>query len=120
MIDAMHESGFKGEFPEFVKFLRDDAQFYAKTPQDLLNRAAWICKLFDGKSSQYFGYLPRMRFTIKPVPPDLAPFYTSGRDGPAVCLLNPYDLPHRPLYTLFALPLHKSAPGHGCQIPIVL
>ena len=38
MVDAMHESGFKGEFPAFVKFLRDDPQFYAKTPQDLLNR----------------------------------------------------------------------------------
>ena len=74
MVDAMHESGFKGEFPAFLKFLREDPQFYAKTPQDLLNRGAWIAKVFDGKSSQYFGYLPRMRFTIKPVPDDLAPF----------------------------------------------
>src|SRR5438045_4473758 len=40
MLDAMHESGFKGEFPAFVQFLRDDPQFYAKTPPDLLNRAA--------------------------------------------------------------------------------
>ena len=113
MVDAMHESGFKGEFPEFLKFLRDDAQFYAKTPQDLLNRAAWIAKVFDGKSSQYFGYLPRMRFTIKPVPSDLAPFYTSGRGGPGIYLLNTYDLPHRPLYNLPALTLHESAPGHA-------
>src|SRR5574338_546209 len=72
MVDVMHESGFKGEFPEFLKFLRTDSQFYAKTPQDLLNRAAWIAKVFDGKSSQYFGYLPRMRFTIKPVPDEKA------------------------------------------------
>src|SRR5215471_16029813 len=49
MVDAMHESGFKGEFPEFLKFLRNDPQFYAKTPQDLLNRAAWIAKVFDAK-----------------------------------------------------------------------
>src|SRR5213082_2973411 len=87
---------------------------------DLLNRAAWIAKVFDGKSSQYFGYLPRMRFTIKPVPPDLAPFYTSGRGGPGVYLLNTYDLPHRPLYNLPALTLHESAPGHAFQIPIAL
>src|SRR5437868_4837938 len=91
MIDAMQESGFRGEFPAFVQFLRDDPQFYAKTPQELLNRAAWIAKVFDGKSSQYFGYLPRMRFTIKPVPADLAPFYTSGRGGPGIYLLNTYD-----------------------------
>ena len=76
--------------------------------------------MFDGKSSQYFGYLPRMRFTIKPVPPDLAPFYTSGRGGPGVYLLNTYDLPHRPLYNLTALTLHESAPGHAFQIPIAL
>jgi uncharacterized protein (DUF885 family) len=120
MIDAMRAAGFKGEFPAFVQFLRDDPQFYAKTPQELLNRAAWIAKVFDGKSSQYFGYLPRMRFTIKPVPPDLAPFYTSGRGGPGIYLLNTYDLPHRPLYNLVALTLHESAPGHAFQIPIAL
>ena len=120
MVDAMHESGFKGEFPEFLKFLREDPQFYAKTPQELLNRAAWIAKVFDGKSSQYFGYLPRMRFTIRPVPDNLAPFYTSGRGGPGVYLLNTYDLPHRPLYNLPALTLHESAPGHAFQGPIAL
>ena len=120
MVDAMQQSGFKGDFPAFLKFLRDNPQFYAKTPQELLNRAAWICKVFDGKSSQYFGYLPRMRFTIKPVPADLAPFYTSGRGGPGVYLLNTYDLPHRPLYNLTTLTLHESAPGHAFQIPIAL
>ena len=120
MVNAMHKSGFKGEFPAFVQFLRDDPQFYAKTPQDLLNRAAWIAKVFDGKSSQYFGYLPRMRFAIKPVPADLAPFYTSGRGGAGIYLLNTYDLPHRPLYNLPALTLHESAPGHAFQIPIAL
>jgi uncharacterized protein (DUF885 family) len=120
MVDTMQETGFKSDFPAFIQFLRGDPQFYAKTPQELLNRAAWIAKVFDGKSSQYFGYLPRMRFAIKPVPPDLAPFYTSGRGGPGVYLLNTYDLPHRPLYNLTALTLHESAPGHAFQGPSAL
>lgn len=120
MVDVMRETGFKGDFPAFLKFLRDDPQFYAKTPEELLSRAAWISKVFDGKSSQYFGYLPRMRFTIKPVPPDLAPFYTAGRGGAGIYLLNTYDLPHRPLYNLAALTLHESAPGHAFQGPIAL
>lgn len=120
MVQVMSETGFQGDFPAFQKFLREDPQFYAKTPQELLNRAAWIAKVFDGKASQYFGYLPRMRFTIKPVPPDLAPFYTSGRGGPGIYLLNTYDLPHRPLYNLTALTLHESAPGHAFQGPIAL
>src|SRR5204862_249227 len=102
-----------GEFPEFLKFLRDDPQFYAKTPQELLNRAAWIAKVFDGKSSQYFGYLPRMRFTIKPVPGDLAPFYTSGRGGPGIYLVNTYDLPHRPNRPLHRRRRQRPVSGNG-------
>ncbi len=118
MIDVMKQTGFKGDFPAFLNFLRTDPQFYAKTPQDLLDKAAWIAKTFDGKAAQYFGLLPRARFAIKPVPDDLAPFYTSGRGGPGVYLLNTYDLPHRPLYNLTALTLHESAPGHAFQIPL--
>jgi uncharacterized protein (DUF885 family) len=83
-------------------------------------RAAWIAKRFDGKASQYFGLLPRARFAIKPVPDDLAPFYTSGRGGPGVYLVNTYNLPGRPLYNLTALTLHESAPGHAFQMPIAL
>src|SRR5207245_3364536 len=98
MVDAMHESGFKGEFPAFVKFLRDDPQFYAKTPQELLNRAAWIAKVFDGKSSQYFAYLPRLRFAVQAVRPDLAPFYTSGRCGAGISLLDHYAVRIRSAY----------------------
>ncbi len=120
MLAAMKETGFSGDFPAFLAFLRKDPQFYAKTPEELLMRAAWIAKRFDGKASQFFGLLPRARFTIKPVPDDLAPFYTSGRGGPGVYLLNTYNLPGRPLYNLTALTLHESAPGHAFQMPIAL
>ena len=118
MVDAMKATGFTGDFPAFLNFLRTDPQFAAKTPQELLDKAAWIAKTFDGKAALYFGRLPRARFAIKPVPDDLAPFYTSGRGGPGVYLLNTYDLPHRPLYNLTALTLHESAPGHAFQIPL--
>jgi uncharacterized protein (DUF885 family) len=120
MLEQMHATGFSGDFPQFLKFLRSDPRFYARTPQELLMRAAWIAKVFDGKASTYFGYLPRARFAIKPVPEDLAPFYTAGRGGPGVYLLNTYDLPSRPLYNLAALTLHESAPGHAFQIPIAM
>jgi uncharacterized protein (DUF885 family) len=120
MTSVMQETGFKGDLPAFLAFLRSDPQFYAKTPEELLMRAAWIAKRFDGKASLFFGYLPRMRFTIKPVPDDLAPFYTGGRGGPGVYLLNTYDLPSRPLYNLKALTLHESAPGHAFQMPIAM
>jgi uncharacterized protein (DUF885 family) len=120
MLSAMHDTGFNGDFAAFQKYLRTDARFYVKTPEELLMRAAWIAKRFDGKAAQFFGYLPRARFTIKPVPDDLAPFYTAGRGGAGVYLLNTYDLPSRPLYNLTALTLHESAPGHAFQIPIAM
>ncbi len=118
MIAAMQETGFKGDFPAFLHLLRTDPRFAAKTPEELLMRAAWIAKRFDAKASLYFGQLPRARFAIRPVPDELAPFYTAGRGGPGVYLLNTYDLPSRPLYNLPALTLHESAPGHAFQIPI--
>jgi uncharacterized protein (DUF885 family) len=120
MLGVMSETGFKGDFPAFLAFLRSDTQFQAKTPQELLMRAAWIAKRFDGKASQYFGLLPRARFTIEPVPDDLAPFYTAGRGGPGLYLLNTYNLPSRPLYNLTALTLHESGPGHAFQMPLAL
>ncbi|MBE7217091.1 MAG: DUF885 family protein [Caulobacteraceae bacterium] len=118
MEDARRESGFTGDLPAFLKFLRTDPRFYAKTPDELLKDAAWIAKTFDAKVSLYFGHPPRARFAIKPVPPDQAPFYTAGRGGPGVYLVNTYDLPSRPLYSLTALTLHESAPGHAFQIPL--
>jgi uncharacterized protein (DUF885 family) len=118
MVDTIKQTGFQGDFPAFLHFLRTDPRFYAKTPQELLMHAAFIAKDFDGKASQYFGYLPRMRFAIVPVPPDEAPFYTSGRGGPGKYLVNTYDLPSRGLYSLPALTLHESAPGHAFQMPI--
>jgi uncharacterized protein (DUF885 family) len=120
MVDTMNQSGFKGDFPAFLVFLRVDAQFQANSAQELLMRAAWIAKKFDGKASQYFGLLPRARFAIEPVPDDIAPFYTSGRGGPGLFLLNTYNLATRPLYNLTALTLHESAPGHAFQIPLAL
>jgi uncharacterized protein (DUF885 family) len=120
MQQTMAKAGFKGDLPAFLAFLRSDPQFYAKTPEELLMRAAWISKKFDGKADQYFGYLPRRRFAIVPVPPDQAPYYTSARGGPGIYLVNTYNLPARALYSLPALTLHESAPGHAFQMPVAL
>ena len=120
MLAVMKETGFSGDFPAFLQMLRTDPRFYAHSAEELLMRAAWIAKRFDGKASQFFGYLPRARFTIRAVPAEIAPFYTAGRGGPGVYLVNTYDLGSRPLYNLTALTLHESAPGHAFQMPIAM
>jgi uncharacterized protein (DUF885 family) len=109
------QTGFKGSMPEFLKFLRTDPQFYPKTPHELLAFSAYVAKRVDGKLDEFIGFLPRRRFTILPVPPALAPIYTGGRGGLESCLMNTYDLPSRPLYTLTALTLHECNPGHSFQ-----
>lgn len=118
MLAIIKQTGFKGSFADFLKFLRTDPRFYAKTPDELLKDAAWIAKEVDGVVGNYIGRLPRRRFTIKPVPADLAPIYTGGRGGPGIYLVNTYDLPSRPLYSLPALTLHESSPGHALQMPL--
>lgn len=119
MADTIAASGFKGSFDGFLTFLRSDPQFYAKTPDELLKDAAWIAKEFDGVSSHFFGFLPRNRFAIRPVPADEAPFYTSARGGEDVYLVNTYNLKARALYAMPALTLHESAPGHSMQMSLV-
>ena len=59
MRKTMAETGFKGSFPDFLKFLRTDPRFYAKTPEELLKQASWIAKRIDGKLPSLFGRLPR-------------------------------------------------------------
>ncbi|MFI4958192.1 MAG: DUF885 domain-containing protein, partial [Lysobacterales bacterium] len=118
MEQAIRDSGFKGSFAEFLHYLRTDPKFYPKSADELLKDAAWIAKRVDGKIGNYIGRLPRQRFAIEPVPADLAPFYTGGRGGPGIYLVNTYDLPSRPLYSLTALTLHESSPGHALQMPL--
>nr|WP_315212616.1 DUF885 family protein [uncultured Duganella sp.] len=120
MLDVIKQTGFEGDLPAFLRFLRTDSRFYAKTPEELLMRSAWVAKKFDAKVGQYFGYLPRRRFAVIPVPDDQAPFYTSGRGGPGVYLVNTYNLPSRALYSMPALTLHESAPGHAFQMPVAM
>ncbi|MBS0571094.1 MAG: DUF885 family protein [Proteobacteria bacterium] len=116
---TMKATGFKGDMPAFLHFLRTDPRFYAKTPDELLMQASWIAKRVDAKLGQYFGKLPRGRFGIEPVPAAIAPFWTAGRGGAHTYWVNTYDLPSRPLYNLTALTLHESAPGHALQGELV-
>src|ERR1043165_1754170 len=123
---VIKSTGFTGDLPAFLQFLRTDPRFYAKTPDELLERAAWICKRMDGKLPSLFKTLPRLPYTVQPVPPDIAPKYTSGRyvgaaygsTQPGIYWVNTYQLESRPLYNLEALTLHESVPGHHLQIAL--
>lgn len=118
--------GFEGDFAAFLKFLRTDPRFYAKTPEQLLERASRIAKRMDGKLPALFKTLPRLPYTVEPVPDEIAPKYTTGRyvgaplgsTQPGIYWVNTYKLDARPLYNLEALTLHEAVPGHHLQIAL--
>ena len=126
MDEVMAQVGFDGTLQDFIQFLRTDPRFYAKTGEELLKDAAWIAKQMDGKLPSLFKTLPRLPYTVKPVPDDIAPKYTSGRYVGApkgstragTYWVNTYDLPSRPLYALEALTFHEAVPGHHLQIAL--
>ncbi|UYY60043.1 DUF885 domain-containing protein [Sphingomonas sp. S2-65] len=111
-------AGFTGDMAAFLRFLRTDQRFYARTPDELLGVSAYVAKRVDGELKNTIGFLPRYRFTIRPVPDAIAPFYTAGRGGLESCMMNTYDLPSRPLYQIPALTLHECSPGHSLQAAI--
>ncbi|SDG03844.1 DUF885 domain-containing protein [Terriglobus roseus] len=113
MLDTIAEAKFQGDFSAFLKFLRTDPQFYAKTPDELLGKASYMMKEFDDKSDRYFGYQPRGRFGIHPIPDEVAPYQPAGFGGAGGFQINLYDLPSRPIYAMPALTLHEAAPGHS-------
>ena len=118
--------GFEGSYAEFLEFLRTDSQFYVETPQELLSHAAWLSKKAEEILPRYFGKLPRLPFTVNPVPAAIAPNYTTGRysggsmEGQRAgqYWVNTYNLPSRPLFVLPSLTLHEAVPGHHLQISL--
>jgi uncharacterized protein (DUF885 family) len=126
MHGVMGQAGFAGDLPAFLRFLRSDPQFYARTPHELLAHASWIAKRIDGLLPKFFGVLPRQPYGVAPVPDAIAPFYTTGRyvlapqpTGHAgMYWVNTHALPSRALYTLPALTLHEAVPGHHLQIAL--
>lgn len=119
----IQEVKFKGSFSEFLRYLRTNPKFYAKTPDELLAHARNIAKKLDEQLPRYFKTLPRKPYGVAPVPDAIAPKYTSGRyvgtspdsTDPGYYWVNTYDLPSRPLYAIPSLTAHEAVPGHHLQ-----
>ncbi len=116
------DAGYKDR-ASFVAHMRTDPQFYAKTPQELLEKSAYVAKQIDDWLPRIIGKLPRLPFSVKPIPAEQAEGTTTaysewgsvatGRAG--VYRVNTTHLDQRPFYELPALTLHEAAPGHQTQ-----
>jgi uncharacterized protein (DUF885 family) len=120
------ESGFKGSFVDWLRFLRTDPRFYARSREELIEKYSAAAKRIDGVLPRWFATLPRQPFTVEPVPPDLEEGYTTARSGggdfsrgfPGRFIVNTSHLDQRPLYEVPALTLHETAPGHHTHAAI--
>ncbi len=110
----------------FVAHLRSDPKYYPKSADELLAAASVLTKRIDGEMPKYFGHLPRLPYTVKPIPDAVAPGTTTAYYGrgsleggrPGVYWVNTSKLDQRPYYELPALTMHESVPGHHQQIAI--
>ena len=126
MDGVMAETGFKGDFPAFLALLRSDPRFYARSREELLEKASRIAKRIDNELPAWFATLPRLTYGVRPVPADIEETYTTGRyfGGSAArgvsggYMVNTSRLDQRPLYELPALTLHEAVPGHHLQIAL--
>jgi uncharacterized protein (DUF885 family) len=117
-------SGFRGNFAAFQRFLRTDPQFYARTPEDLIEHASEVAKRADGQLPRLFGTLPRLSYGIRVIPAEQAEgsttaYYTQGSAAlgqSGTYWVNTTHLDQRPFYELPALTVHEAMPGHHLQI----
>lgn len=110
----------------FVQELRTNPRYYARTPEALMEAAAFQAKLIDGKMPGFFTRLPRLPYGLRRIPAETAEGTTTayyGAGNPELGLAGNYyvntsKLDQRPLYELPALTAHEAVPGHHHQIAL--
>jgi len=120
------EAAFAGDLAAFIKMLRTDPRFYAKTREELLEKTALADKRMEDELARWFRTLPRLPFGVRPVPLEIEEGYTSARyfegspkQGVAGGhMVNTSHLDQRPLYEIPTLSAHEAVPGHHLQIAL--
>jgi uncharacterized protein (DUF885 family) len=112
--------GFKGEFKDFIAFLRNDKQFYTDSAMDMLEKASYITRKMAAQLPKWFSVLPSSTFDIKSSPNGGAYYVASDGSGTTsgTYFLETKNLKSQPLYTLEALTFHEAEPGHHFQSAI--
>jgi uncharacterized protein (DUF885 family) len=116
----INDLNFKGDFNDFIQFLRTDPQFYTDSPKDMIEKASYITRKMAAQLPKWFSVLPRSTFDIKSSPNGGAYYVASDGSGTTsgTYFLDTKDLKSQPLYTLEALTFHEAEPGHHFQSAI--
>ena len=125
MVNVAETAGYEN-LDTYIQYLRTDPQFYAKTPEELMEKVARVNKTIDGKMPSLFNRLPRLPYGIKEIPAEIAEgtttaYYQPG--SPAIGISGTYyvntsKLDQRPFWEIPALSVHEAVPGHHHQIAL--
>jgi uncharacterized protein (DUF885 family) len=125
MVEVASQVGYPSR-EAFIQHLRTDPQYYAKTPEELMEKVARVTKIIDGKMPSLFGRLPRLPYGIKEIPAETAEgtttaYYNQGSPEIGISgtyFVNTSKLNQRPFWEIPALSVHEGVPGHHHQIAL--
>lgn len=125
MVEVATKAGYPSR-EAFIQHLRTDPQYYAKTPEELMEKVARVTKAIDGKMPSLFGRLPRLPYGIKEIPAETAEGTTTAYYNPGspkiglsgTYFVNTSKLNQRPFWEIPALSVHEAVPGHHHQIAL--
>ncbi len=125
MVEVASKAGYDSR-EAFIQHLRTDPQYYAKTPEELMEKSARIAKTIDGKMPGLFHKLPRLPYGLREIPAETAEGTTTAYYGPGspevgisgTYYVNTSKLNQRPFWEIPALSMHEAVPGHHNQIAL--
>lgn len=125
MVEVAKKAGYESR-EAFIEHLRTDPQYYAKTPEELMEKTARVAKLIDGKMPTLFGKLPRLPYGLREIPKETAEGTTTAYYNPGspevgisgTYYVNTSKLNQRPFWEIPALSMHEAVPGHHHQIAL--
>ncbi len=123
MENTMAQTGFKGDLPEFLRYVKTDPKFRPfKTAAEVLGRFEEIHQRMLPKLQTEFTHTPKMRFEIRQTEAfraasASAEYYSGTTDGTRpgifyVPILDASKYLYPPMESLF---LHEAIPGHHYQ-----
>ncbi len=130
MRGIMNKVGFKGDLPAFLKFMREDKQFYYPATDEgrdaYLNDATALIDTMSSRLDEVFNVKPKAPMIVKRVEAFREKsagkaFYnqpTPDGSRPGTYYANLYDMDAMPKYQMEALAYHEGTPGHHMQIAI--
>ena len=122
MEKVIARTGFKGSRDDFIRFTREDKQFFFDKPEARLAFYRDIAKRADAELPKLFAELPRLPYGIRAMDPsegDNADHYSAGAiDGSRAGYFdaNVNSLHKRPTHEMESVLLHEAVPGHHLQI----